>query len=233
MHTLTCMYTVSGSTVSGECFSRDCVREGCCGPGSCAPSAMCSVRVQLFLTNDAIIYTPQSYPRLKPLIVTRRTAATMPAASANDSTATEHTEEAQLAELLNQEAGLTSNIELKVIRNELISYGGKDRRDGKEWTSQKTQVILQSKIAEQYRLGVAKLQKQDKAELKKVQDRFQIDTTWKFKTIKLFNEKPTFVHTSVRITIDLRKSNVQAMLQSTSFPPAPCANVHHHRHIAT
>ena len=74
---------------------------------------MCSMRVQLFLTNDAIIYTPQSYLRLKPLSsklrpLARRTVAIMPATCANDSTATEHTEEAQLAELLNQEACLTS-----------------------------------------------------------------------------------------------------------------------------
>ena len=42
--------------------------------------------------------------------------------SADNSTAAEHTEEAQLAELVNQEAGKTSEIELKVIRNELIDY---------------------------------------------------------------------------------------------------------------
>ena len=36
----------------------------------------------------------------------------MAAVTGNDSAATEHTEEPQLAELLNQEAGLTSEIEL-------------------------------------------------------------------------------------------------------------------------
>ena len=54
----------------------------------------------------------------------------MAATCANDSAATEHTGEAQLAELVNQEAGRTSEIELKVIRNELISYT--HRVDGKE-----------------------------------------------------------------------------------------------------
>ena len=38
---------------------------------------------------------------------------------------------------------------------------------------------------------------------------------------KLLNDKPAFVHTSVRITIDLRKSEAQAMLQSSLFPEAP------------
>jgi hypothetical protein len=182
------------------------------------------MRVQLFLTNDAIIYTPQSYLRLKPLSsklgpLARRSVAIMAATPADGSNATEHTEEAQLAELLNQEAGLTSEIELKVIRNELIEYTYK--WDGKEVKSQKVQVIFQSKIPEQYCLGVAKLQKKDATELKKIQDRFQTGTTWKYTDIKLLNDKPAFVHTSVRITIDLRKSKGQAMLQSTSFPPAP------------
>jgi len=143
----------------------------------------------------------------------------MAASSANNSAATEHTEEAQLAELVNQEAGRTGEIELKVIRNELINYTYS--YNGSEVKSQKVQVILQSKIADQYCLGVAKLKKKDESELKQIQDRFQTGTTWKCKAIKLLNEKPAFVHTAVRITIDLRQSKTQAMLQSMSFPEAP------------
>ena len=140
--------------------------------------------------------------------------------SANASDATEHTEEARLSELLNQEAGLTSEIELKVIRAELIEYSGTSAL-GKEWHSQKMQVILQSKLPGEYCLGVAKLHRGDKAELKRIQDRFKKDTTWKFKAIKLVNERSAYIHTSVQITIDLRKSTAHAMLQSTSFPEAP------------
>ena len=40
----------------------------------------------------------------------------------SDGAATEHTEVPQLAELVNQEAGLSTEIELKVIRNDLIDY---------------------------------------------------------------------------------------------------------------
>ena len=40
----------------------------------------------------------------------------------SDSAATERTEEPQLAELGNQEAGLATEIELKVIRNDLVDY---------------------------------------------------------------------------------------------------------------
>ena len=145
------------------------------------------------------------------------------AAAENDGATPEHTEEPQLAELLSQESGLTTDIELKVIRNQVIDYSYKS--DGTEVSSQKVQVILQSKIPEQYCLGVAKLQKKDKAELKKIENRWQTGTTWKFKAIKLLNEKPAFIHTSCRITIDLRKSQAQAMLQSTCFPAAPVPTV--------
>ena len=65
----------------------------------------------------------------------------------SDSAATEHTEEPQLAELVNQEAGLSSEIELKVIRNEIIDYTYPF--NGNQVTAQKVQVILQSKIPDQ------------------------------------------------------------------------------------
>ena len=72
----------------------------------------------------------------------------------SNSAATEHTEEPQLAELVNQEAGLSSEIELKVIRNEIIDYTYP--LNGNQVTTQKVQVILQSKIPDQYWLDVAK-----------------------------------------------------------------------------
>ena len=150
----------------------------------------------------------------------------MAAVTETDSVATEHTEEPQLAELLNQEAGLTSEIELKVVHTQVIEYSYK-ANNGDQVTSQKVQVVLQSKIPEQYCLGVAKLQKKtgDKAELKKIQDRWQTGTTWKFKAIKLLNEKSPFIHITCRVTIDLRNSQVQALLQSTGFPEAPAPTI--------
>ena len=141
----------------------------------------------------------------------------------SNSAATEHTEEPQLAELVNQEAGSSTEIELKVIRNVLEHYTY--TANGKQIPMQKVQIVLQSKVAEQYCLGVAKIQKKDEAELKKVQDRWQTGTTWRFKVITLLNEKPAYVHTSCRITIDLRKSQAQALLQSTSFPQTPVPTV--------
>ena len=89
----------------------------------------------------------------------------------SDSAATEHTEEPQLAELVNQEAGLATEIELKVIRNDLVDY--MYPFNGKQVPTQKVQIVLQSKVADQYCLGVAKLQRKNKTELKQVQDCFE------------------------------------------------------------
>ena len=78
-------------------------------------------------------------------------------AGAIEGAATEHTPETQLSETLSDEAGLTSDIELKVIRNAIMSYTYPWK--GTDVATQKLQVILRSKIEDQYCLGVAKLQK--------------------------------------------------------------------------
>ena len=144
-------------------------------------------------------------------------------ADGNSSAATEHTEEPQLAEIVNQEAGSSTAIELKVVRNDLVHYTYPWK--GEQISTHKVQIVLQSKVAEQYCLGVAKIQKKDKTELKKVQDRWQTGTTWRFTAITIHNEKPAYIHTSCRIAIDLRKSQAQALLQSTSFPQTPVPTV--------
>ena len=46
----------------------------------------------------------------------------MAAVTETDSVATEHTEEPQLAELLNHEAGLTNEIHTKVVHTQVIEY---------------------------------------------------------------------------------------------------------------
>ena len=45
------------------------------------------------------------------------------------------------------------------------------------------------------------------------------------KAIKLLNEKSPFIHITCRVTIDLRNSQVQALLQSTGFPEAPVPTI--------
>ena len=51
-----------------------------------------------------------------------KTSAATELADGNSSAATEHTEEPQLAEIVNQEAGSSTAIELKVVRNDLVDY---------------------------------------------------------------------------------------------------------------
>ena len=75
------------------------------------------------------------------------------------SAATEHTEEPQLAEIVNQEAGSSTAIELKVVRNDLVHYTYP--WNGAQISTQKVQIVLQSKVAQQYCLGVTKLQKKN------------------------------------------------------------------------
>ena len=114
-----------------------------------------------------------------------KTSAATEHAAGNSSAATEHTEEPQLAELVTQEAGLSFEIELKVIRNELVHYKYTIKANQAPVATQKVQIVLQSKQAEQYCLGVARLQKKDEKELKKVRDRWQIGTTWRLSLIHI------------------------------------------------
>ena len=93
----------------------------------------------------------------------------------SDTGATEHTEQSQLAELVNQEACRSSEIELKVIRNEIITYTY--QWNGTPVETQKMQVILQSKHPEQYCVGVARMQRKDKSELQKMAGRWQLGST--------------------------------------------------------
>ena len=130
--------------------------------------------------------------------------------------ATEHIDVTPLSELLNQECGQTGAYDLKVVRVEIMDYTYPWQ--GKQIATQKVQALLQSHKPDEYCLGVAKLQKKDKEELKQVLKRFATNTTWKFTKVKLLDDKSAYIHTTCRITIDLRKTTATAMLQSASFP---------------
>jgi len=141
-------------------------------------------------------------------------------ASSASTAATEHSDATPLSEVLNQESGQAGVHELRVVRAGIVDYVY--TWQGKQVETQKVQVLLQSYRPEEYCLGVAKLQKKDKKELQQVLDRFAVNTTWKFTAVKLLDEKSAFIHTTCRITIDLRKTTATAMLQSASFPRTPC-----------
>ena len=67
-------------------------------------------------------------------------ATTAELTTGSASAATEHTEEPQLAELVTQEAGLSTEIELKVIRNDLVHYSYIIK--GSQVATQKVQIVL-------------------------------------------------------------------------------------------
>ena len=67
------------------------------------------------------------------------TCASTEPTGGSDSVATEHTGLPQLAELVNQEAGMSTEIELKVIRNDLMDYTY--RYNGNEVATQKLQIL--------------------------------------------------------------------------------------------
>ena len=151
-----------------------------------------------------------------------------------ESSATEHTEEKkvlQLAELLTHRSLIDTmprppapaQIELKVIQSAIMDYTYKWQ--GKEVHTQKLQTVLQSKIEEEYCLGVAKLQRKDRTELKQMADRWQTGSTWRFKGLTLHSDKPASIHTPCCLAIDLRKTKAEKLLQSTSYPPTPVPTV--------
>ena len=151
------------------------------------------------------------------------TGAATELAAGNSSAATEHTAEPQLAEIQPR----STAIELKVVHNKLVTYTY--TYNGEQKQTEELEIVLQSKVPEQYCLGIAKRKGKDATELKKLQDRWQTGTTWKFTSITLQNDKPAYIHTACRIAIDLRQSQAQALLQSTSFPQSPVPTVTTHQ----
>ena len=154
-------------------------------------------------------------------------ATTEPSAGSN-SAATDHTEEPQSVELVNQEASMSTEIELQIIRNEIVDYTYPWQ--GNQVPTQKVQTILQWKIATQYYLGVAKLQKKDKNELKAIAKRWQIGTTWKFKTLTPQRQAGLYSHSMPHRNRSAQAASTGAATEH-GFPTGASANSYHRRHI--
>ena len=130
-----------------------------------------------------------------------------------------------LAELVSDEAGQTGRWDLQVARKDLqgsniVEYSY--QWHGKTVHSKKLVTILMSTRPQQYCLGVARMQKKNEDELKKLMSKFAPDTAWRFTKVRLLTtEKPQYIHTSCRIAIDLRASTTTALLRYTRFPKTP------------
>lgn len=133
------------------------------------------------------------------------------------------TEAPGLSEITNGATAKTAIVTVVVKRPLIMTWTYKSQ--GREKEGAKLQCILQCEDPAEYCLGVAKMQSQDKGELKKL-----METTWnenavfRLTDISLHKEKPTFVHTNCRLVIDLRKTKKTALMQSPKFPLAPEPN---------
>ena len=135
------------------------------------------------------------------------------------SAATEHTH-TPLAELVTDEVGAADTWDLRVFTSFIHDFSY--QWQGKEVTSKKLLAILLSANPREYCLGVARPQRQNAPDLQTLLAKFAPGTTWKFSKVVLQkSEKPQYINTSVRISIDLRASHTTALLQSSQLPLAP------------
>jgi len=135
------------------------------------------------------------------------------------SAATEHTH-TPLAELVTDEVGAADTWDLRVFTSFIHDFSY--QWQGKEMTSKKLLAILLSANPREYCLGVARPQRQNAPDLQTLLAKFAPGTTWKFSKVVLQkSEKPQYINTSVRISLDLRASHTTALLQSSQMPLAP------------
>ena len=128
--------------------------------------------------------------------------------------------EVQLKEVTNPETAKTVTVVAKVIQGQEIKYTF-DTKDGKK-EGCKWQVTLLTHDAQQYCLGVVKMQRNSKTEFQEQMNKWKVNTVWKFKGIMLEKgEKSAYINSQVRIAINLRKTDASAMLQSGTFPATP------------
>ena len=121
------------------------------------------------------------------------------------------TEAPGLSEITNGATAKTAIVTVVVKRPLIMTWTYKSQ--GREKEGAKLQCILQCEDPAEYCLGVAKMQSQDKGELKKL-----METTWnenavfRLTDISLHKEKPTFVHTNCRLVIDLRRTKKLSLI---------------------
>ena len=134
--------------------------------------------------------------------------------------------EINLKEVLSQEAGKSAVIDMKVLWQDLNVYEY-TTKDGNKKEGRKLQIVLITKDASQYCIGVAKMTQRGGAkEIEELQKKWAVGTCWKLsKIVPDKTEKQAFISTSVKIAIELRKTESKMMLQSPDFPSAPAPTV--------
>ena len=122
--------------------------------------------------------------------------------------------EIKLKEVLSQEAGKSAVIEMRVLSSDLAVYEY-TTRDGKKKEGRKLVITLITKDASQYCIGVAKMTPRGGAkEMEELQKKWAVGTCWKLSTIVPDKtEKQAYMSTSVKIAIELRKTESAMMEQ--------------------
>ena len=129
--------------------------------------------------------------------------------------------EVSLKEIANQTAAKTASVEVKVIGSEILTYPY-ETKAGKKEEARKLHLLLSTKDASQYCIGVARMQRGKHQEITDLQKKFGINTIWKLDSLVLDKqEKTAYIHTEPKIAINVRATGVKSMLQSTTFPSAP------------
>ena len=123
--------------------------------------------------------------------------------------------EIKLKEVLSQEAGKSAVIEMKVLSSDLAVYEY-STRDGKKKEGRKLTIILITKDASQYCIGVGKMTPRGGVkDMEELQKKWAVGTCWKLsKIVPDKTEKQAYINTSVKIAIELRKTDSKMMLQS-------------------
>ena len=142
------------------------------------------------------------------------------ASSTGSNAAEQSAQTVPLSELVGDQAGFSNSWSLVVYKTRVAEYTY--QWEGKQVNARKFEAILLSSDASQYCLGVVKQTKKGgPQEIDALKARFSEKTVWKFSKVKLVQEKQSYVHTSCRIVIDLRKTTSQALLQSPEYPRGP------------
>ncbi|CAJ1387461.1 unnamed protein product [Effrenium voratum] len=79
-----------------------------------------------------------------------------------------------------------------------------------------------------YCLGSAKMQKGNETELKKLEEQFQIASTWRFFELLFADDKPQYIAAPIKLVLDLRRSKKVRVLDAKDFKqhvPEPATTI--------
>ena len=126
-----------------------------------------------------------------------------------------------LSEITDKANAKTAVVTVVVKRPHIAGYTY--NAQGQQREGYKLQCILQCENPAEYCVGVAKLQNRDRGELQKLLETvWKENSTWKLTEIALHKDKAAYIHTNVRVSVDLRRTKRTAVLQTVlKFPPAP------------